>query len=57
MIHVFMATLNASYQVYSIGKMKAHVKELDRLVTIRFEEVENYKAKHSMYKMERSMKR
>ena len=55
MIHVIMAFINACYQVFSIRKMKAHVKELDRLVTIRFDEVENYKAEHSIHKMERTI--
>jgi len=50
-----MAFVNGVYLVYTIRKMKAHVKELDRLVTIRFDETEDWKAENSINKMERNM--
>jgi len=43
-VTIFQAII-AIYQVFALNKMKAHIKEYDRLVTIRYEDMLDATAK------------
>lgn len=56
-MRITFAVLINIYQVFALNKMKAHLKEYDRFVTLRFDDIVNAEAQSTLKKREKFVKR